>query len=248
MVKRFKYDEKEQSLGLNQIKKILEKFLHNYGFDKENVKNIVISIERHISLLKEWNRVHNLTSLKSDEEIYLKLVVDSLLFLCLLKREPMLFKNLSLIADFGSGAGFPGIVLAICLKDLNFTLIESNKKKVAFLKYLITVLNLNNVIVYSDRAEKYSDEIKVGIKKPFDAVLSKAAAKLPRLINIAKNLIRVGGVLIVWSKKKKAAELECNYEIYKKVGMKMTKRVNDLSNCVYPANINTEFLMFEKIF
>ncbi|MCX7832006.1 MAG: 16S rRNA (guanine(527)-N(7))-methyltransferase RsmG [Actinobacteria bacterium] len=249
MIRHSGHKETHQILDPNEIKKIIENILLNYGFNKDGVQPILRSIEKHVSLLQAWNRVHNLTALKSEEEVYLKLVIDSLLFLKLLKKEPMLSKNINQVADFGSGAGFPGIVLAICLKGVNFTLIESNKKKSAFLKYLIAELNLRNVVVYSDRAEKYSYGIKAGTKCPFDAVLSKAAASLPALIKITRNLIKEGGILVVWSKRKEANELQDDFKIYEEnEGIRLKKRVNILNEDIYPAKLDTEFLIFEKIF
>ena len=120
-------------------------------------KNIGISIDEDIlnkldlyrNLLVEWNNKFNLTTILEEKDVYLKHYYDSL---CLSLSTNLNNKN---ICDFGTGAGFPGIVLAIIYKDSNFTLIESNNKKCNFLNKVKEELNLKNVTIICDRTENY---------------------------------------------------------------------------------------------
>ena len=98
------------------------------------------SFETYKNLLQEYNKKFNLTTIIEDESIYLKHFYDSL---CLMKVVEL--KTAKTILDIGTGAGFPGIPLAIINKDKKITLVESNGKKVSFLTFLKEKLNLNNV-------------------------------------------------------------------------------------------------------
>ena len=93
-------------------------------------------LEEYKNLLIEWNQKFNLTTIIEEKDIYLKHFYDSL---CLVKTTNLTNKK---ICDFGTGAGFPGMVLAIIFDNSNFTLIESNNKKVTFLEEVKNKLNL----------------------------------------------------------------------------------------------------------
>ena len=113
----------------------------------EYTKNIGIDIsekeleklEKYKDLLIEWNSKFNLTSIIKEEDIYLKHFYDSL---CLVKATNLNNKS---ICDFGTGAGFPGMVIAIVFSNTKVTLLESNGKKITFLEEVKKELDLKNV-------------------------------------------------------------------------------------------------------
>lgn len=121
----------------------------------------------YLEMLVEKNKVMNLTAIRDEKDILEKHFIDSLLLTNIIKNE----KN---IIDLGTGAGFPGLVLAIYYPEKNFLLVDSVKKKVNFLNEVIEKLNLKNVKTSSERAENL---IKNNREK-FDLALCRGVANL----------------------------------------------------------------------
>ena len=94
------------------------------------------------------------------------------------------------IADVGTGAGFPGLVLAILNPDKHFTLIDSIAKKLSFVRTAMVSLNLNNISIINDRCENIKPD------KKFDCILSRAFAPLCKIIEWCKDLISDEGVFL----------------------------------------------------
>ncbi len=137
--------------------------------------------------LLEYNQHTNLTAIKTKEEIYLKHFYDSL---TLTKLVPNFAGNL---LDIGTGAGFPGVVLAICFPKLQVTLLDSNNKKITFLKKLIAKLNLNNIKIVYARAEEYTKNNK----NTFDYITSRAVCELRVLEEISVSALKINKSLLV---------------------------------------------------
>lgn len=137
-------------------------------------------------LLKE-NEKYNLTRITSYEEVLVKHFYDSL---TLLKADD--FADDILVADVGSGAGFPGIPLKIMRPNIKLTLVESNGKKANFLKDLIELLKLKDVTVVNERAEIFANKNK----EKFDIVIARAVAPLNILTELTIPLAKVGGTFL----------------------------------------------------
>lgn len=163
--------------------------------------------EEYKELLKEYNKKFNLTSITNDNEIYLKHFYDSL---CITKAKELL--NASSLLDIGTGAGFPGIPVAIVNKDIKITLVESNKKKCEFLKVVNDSLNLQNVEIINARAEDFA---KTNREK-FEVATSRAVANLSILLELEFPALSVGGVLIAL-KSNVQEELENSKSILKEL-------------------------------
>lgn len=163
--------------------------------------------EEYKELLKEYNKKFNLTSIINDNEIYLKHFYDSL---CITKAKELL--NASSLLDIGTGAGFPGIPVAIVNKDIKITLVESNKKKCEFLKVVKDSLNLQNVEIINARAEDFA---KTNREK-FEVATSRAVANLSILLELEFPALSVGGVLIAL-KSNVQEELENSKSILKEL-------------------------------
>jgi 16S rRNA (guanine527-N7)-methyltransferase len=144
----------------------------------------------HFSLyfqeLKRWNVRINLTGLKRDRDIIIKLFLDSLALL------PFLGEADSL-ADLGSGAGFPGLVLKIARPELRLTLVESRNKKAAFLEYVASLLKLADVKVVQVHL---TPGLALEWGPRFAAVVSRAAFSLAELVELAAPLLAPGGLLL----------------------------------------------------
>jgi 16S rRNA (guanine527-N7)-methyltransferase len=110
-------------------------------------------------------------------------------------------RSASRIADLGSGAGFPGLVLAAALPDAQVALVESNHRKCAFLERAVAAMELGNVTVVSERAESWADG--VGTR---DLVTARAVAPLNVLVEYAAPLLQDGGALVAWKGRRDAEE------------------------------------------
>jgi len=134
---------------------------------------IVEQLERFAALLHEWNQVHNLTGAKTMMAIYDN-IIDSLY--------PLTFITLpKTLLDVGTGAGFPGLVLAIALPRTEIVLAEPLKKRVAFLKYAGIDIGLKNLTVEAKRVEHVTHE-------PFDLITSRAVTNTKLLLDLTESL------------------------------------------------------------
>lgn len=134
----------------------------------------------YVDLLVKWNRTYNLTAIRDGDEMVTQHLLDSLSIL------PYLDQAQSL-ADIGSGAGLPGIPLAIARRDLAVTLIESVQKKTAFQQQAKMDLGLSNVSIYSGRVEDFKRSSE------FDAVTARAFSDLSMLTKVVAPLLWPGG-------------------------------------------------------
>ena len=137
---------------------------------------------RYVELLSRWNQTYNLTAIRDPAEMLVKHVLDSLSVLPYVSASP--------VADVGTGAGLPGIPLAVARPDLKFTLLDSNGKKTRFVTHAVTELMLANVEVVQSRSESFAP------KTPFPCVLSRAFASLRDFVLLAGGLAAPGGRLL----------------------------------------------------
>ena len=144
--------------------------------------------------LADWNTRVNLTGIKDPAEAVDKHLLDSLAVL------PQL-RGLA-VADVGSGAGFPGLPLAIADPDRRYTLIEATGKKAKFLRHVVTRLDLPNVEVVPLRAESYRPP------RPFDSVVARALGPLAEFVRVAGHLAGRGGRLFAMKGKVPEAEIQ----------------------------------------
>ena len=145
------------------------------------------------NLLKKWNKVYNLTAITDTTEIAHKHFLDSLLVLPYLQGNRIL--------DVGTGAGLPGIPLALSCPDKQFVLLDSNSKKTRFLKQAVTELALKNVEIVHSRIEEYAPEIK------FDIVLTRAFAQLDIIVQKTAHVLAPQGEIIAMKGKCEEEEL-----------------------------------------
>jgi 16S rRNA (guanine527-N7)-methyltransferase len=144
--------------------------------------------------LARWNRRINLTAIVDPDEMVSAHVLDSLSVRPLLEGPR--------IIDVGTGAGFPGLPLAIVAPDLSFELLDSNGRKISFVRHMIGELGLANVIAVNARAKDYAPG------KRFDTVIARALASLAGLLKLAGHLVEEDGVLLALKGKHPAAELD----------------------------------------
>ena len=133
---------------------------------------------RYLDLITRWNRKHNLTAVTSATGMVVKHLLDSLSVAAYLPGGSVL--------DIGSGAGLPGIPLAIVRPQQSFTLLDASFKRVAFLREAKRQLALDNIAAVHNRAEAYQHP-------PFAVITCRAFASLSTLINCSEHLLTEGG-------------------------------------------------------
>jgi 16S rRNA (guanine527-N7)-methyltransferase len=150
-------------------------------------------LAEYLNLLVKWNRVYNLTGTRGADELVGRHLVESLALAPLLRG--------SRIADVGTGAGLPGIPLAIVRPDARLVLVESRAKRVRFLRHVVGTLRLANTEVRHARVEDLRGE------KPFDTVLARAVAPPAELIELTAHLLAPNSLLVLLT----AARLEAEW-------------------------------------
>lgn len=133
----------------------------------------------YLALIHKWNKVHNLTAVRDPAEMITLHLLDSLAVLPHIQAERLL--------DVGSGAGLPGIPLAICLPELKVTVLDSIEKKASFMRQAKAELGLANLEVVCGRVEQF----KPG--ELFDVIISRAFSDLNLFTSLTKHLGKPGG-------------------------------------------------------
>ena len=151
----------------------------------------------HLCAVHAHGKTLNLTAIDDPEDAVRLHVVDSLMTLGDLHRGD------SVVCDLGSGAGFPGLPLALA-SNSEVLLLEATKKKARFLEETISIVGVTNASVRAERAE----ELAVEVSGTFDVVTCRAVANLAALVELAAPLLRVGGRLLAMKGTPSAAELE----------------------------------------
>lgn len=165
-----------------------------YHMDIEKYKGLINGeykqgFEEFKSLLVDNNKKFNLTAICDDEGIFIKHFLDSVV-------GESFFKDGALVAEIGSGGGFPSLPLKLIRDDLKFVLIESTGKKCNHLNEAIQKLNLKDMQVFCGRAEDLSKDIKY--REKFDCSVARAVARLNTLCEYCLPFVKVGGYFIAY--------------------------------------------------
>ncbi len=169
-------------------------------------------LKEYASFLLEYNQHTNLTAIRDINEVYLKHFYDSLTIV-----KAINLKEVNTLLDIGTGPGFPGMVLKIIYPHLQITLMDSNNKKISFLKALAQELNLNVEIIYG-RAEEFI----TNRREYYDIVTSRAVASLDILAELSIPYVKING-LFVAMKSNYQEELQASLPILKKLDSKVEK-------------------------
>lgn len=178
----------------------------------------VEQLEIYYNLLVEWNSKINLTAITDGKGVAVKHFADSLSLL----RYVDIPKNAK-VADIGTGAGFPGLVLKIARPDIQLTLIDSLKKRFLFLDEVLNSLSLDAEKL-AGRAEQFGGDIDY--RESFDIVVSRAVARLNVLSEYAIPLVRLSGSFIPFKAVGASQELEDSKRAIQTLGGKI-KKVHD---------------------
>lgn len=183
---------------------------NNITLDNEQINNF----KTYKELLKEWNSKVNLTAITEDSQIIMKHFIDSL------EVVKYINKN-STVIDVGTGAGFPGIVVAIYFKgDIKITLMDALNKRITFLEEVVKKLNLLNVEIVHARAEEFGQ--KEQYRESYDYAVSRAVAPLNVLLEFDIPFIKVGGKCLLLKGTKVNEEIQESSRALENLNSKLT--------------------------
>ena len=157
----------------------------NVQFDEQMYDRFI----KYMRLVQEWNQKINLTAITEDEEFIKKHFID-----CIKAFKSDELKNAKTIIDVGTGAGFPGMPIAILREDIEVTLLDSLNKRINFLNLVIKELGLKNVITIHSRAEDGAR--KKELREKFDVATSRAVANMAVLSEFCLPYVKVSGYFV----------------------------------------------------
>lgn len=163
---------------------ILKNAAEEYGISLSETQ--LRQFDRYQELLVEWNQKMNLTALTEPKDVAIKHMIDSVSV-----YDEKWFSECMSVIDVGTGAGFPGLPLKILCPSLKVTLLDSLNKRVKFLETVVSELGLRDIVCVHARAEEAARQKQY--REKFDAVVSRAVARLPILAEYDLPFVRVGG-------------------------------------------------------
>jgi 16S rRNA (guanine527-N7)-methyltransferase len=154
----------------------------------------------YVALLARWNKAYNLTAIRDESQMVTRHLLDSLAIAPFVSGQRLL--------DVGTGAGLPGVPLAILFPERAFHLLDSNGKKTRFLFQVKTALGLDNMVVHQARVEAFR------VAAPYDTVLSRAFASLQDMVQDCRHLLAPGGSFLAMKGALPSGELDALSQEY----------------------------------
>ena len=179
-------------LGEEELLRLLHDELSMLSFSIE--EGAAGQFARFVRLLHKWNSIYNLTSVRDMKQMVSRHILDSVVIGPHLQGQQVL--------DVGCGAGLPGIPLAIIYPDRQFTLLDSNNKKTRFVQQAVVELNLDNVVVATERVELYKP------LQVFDTVVARAYSSIENLLNGVQHMLVKNSQVLAMKGTYPLAELE----------------------------------------
>jgi 16S rRNA (guanine527-N7)-methyltransferase len=223
-------------ISTNNYKSLLEA-----GLASQSIKLSDVQIDQllvYIDLLEKWNKVYNLTSIHDKEQMIILHLLDSLSILNDVikyleqgKKSEQYDGNIK-VADIGTGGGLPGIPLAICLPDINFTLIDARDKKIRFLHQVVNQLKLKNVKPIHTRVEDYQ------VEESFNLIITRAFSSLKDMLGICSHLCHTSGLFLAMKGKEPELEIKEIPEEFELVNIKVLN--------VYQLDASRHLLVIEQ--
>lgn len=166
---------------------ILKNGIEDFGIEASD--KMLADFQKYKELLVEWNQKMNLTGIEDEKEVFIKHFLDSVSAV----TKGYIKNGMSLI-DVGTGAGFPGMPLRICLPELKVTLLDSLNKRINFLNLVVRELGLKNVKTIHSRAEDGAR--KPELREKFDVATSRAVANMAVLSEFCMPYVKKGGYFV----------------------------------------------------
>ena len=177
--------------AIKKDRDLLVEGLHRMSLNLSD--QMIDQLMTYLNLIEKWNRVYNLTAIRERDEMIKLHFLDSLSILNHIEMEHVL--------DVGSGAGFPGIVLAITKPELKVTVMDSVNKKTTFMQQVKSELSLTNLNVINARVEEYQPIIL------FDRVITRAFSSIQNMLLMTQHTLQKNGAWLAMKSKDVKEEL-----------------------------------------
>jgi len=178
--------------AIKKDRDLLVEGLHRMSLNLSD--QMIDQLMAYLNLIEKWNRVYNLTAIRERDEMIKLHFLDSLSIMNYVEMEHVL--------DVGSGAGFPGIVLAITKPELKVTVMDSVNKKTTFMQQVKSELSLTNLNVVNARVEDYQPTIL------FDGVITRAFSSIQNMLLMTQHTLQKNGAWLAMKSKDVKEELE----------------------------------------
>jgi 16S rRNA (guanine527-N7)-methyltransferase len=178
--------------AIKKDRDLLVEGLHRMSLNLSD--QMIDQLMAYLNLIEKWNRVYNLTAIRERDEMIKLHFLDSLSILNHVEMEHVL--------DVGSGAGFPGIVLAITKPELKVTVMDSVNKKTTFMQQVKSELSLTNLNVVNTRVEAYQPTIL------FDGVITRAFSSIQNMLSMTQHTLQKNGAWLAMKSKDVKEELK----------------------------------------
>ncbi|MDK2586650.1 16S rRNA (guanine(527)-N(7))-methyltransferase RsmG [Romboutsia sedimentorum] len=214
---------------------ILKKGLEDLGIAASN--KVLNNFNIYREILVDWNQKMNLTGIEDEKEVYIKHFLDSVSSV----KDNYIKDGVSII-DVGTGAGFPGLPLRICLENIKLTLLDSLNKRINFLQEVSNSLELDNIEFIHGRAEDFGKLEEY--REQYDIATARAVAGLPILMEFCVPFIKVGGHFVCLKGPNANLELEESKAAMEALGIEFIDKIDvELPE----TDLNHNILVFKKV-
>ena len=214
---------------------ILRQGIKDFGIEVND--QMVSDLKTYREILVDWNQKMNLTGIEEEKEVFIKHFLDSISAV----SNGFIKDGISLI-DVGTGAGFPGLPLKICLQNIKLTLLDSLNKRINFLQEVSNTVNLKDVEFIHGRAEDFGKNSDY--REQYDVATARAVAGLPILMEFCVPFVKVGGYFVCLKGPNANLELEESKIAMDILGLEFVEKIDiELPNEELKHNI----LVFKKI-
>ena len=214
---------------------ILKKGIEDFGLEAN--EKVLSDFQEYKELLVEWNQKMNLTGIEDEKEVFIKHFLDSVSAV----TKGYIQDGMSLI-DVGTGAGFPGMPLRICLPKLKVTLLDSLNKRINFLQEVASKLSIEDIEFIHGRAEDFGKN--EDYREKFDIATARAVAGLPVLMEFCVPFIKVGGYFVCLKGPNANLELEESKKAMEVLGVEYIEKI-DVK--LPEIDLNHNILVFKKV-
>ncbi|GAA0102272.1 16S rRNA (guanine(527)-N(7))-methyltransferase RsmG [Paraclostridium bifermentans] len=196
---------------------ILKKGIEDLGLKCSD--ETIDRFSKYREILVEWNQKMNLTGIEEEKEVYIKHFLDSVAAV----KKGYIKDGMSII-DVGTGAGFPGLPLRICLENSKVTLLDSLNKRINFLSEVCTNINIDDIELIHGRAEDFGKDEKY--REQYDIATARAVAGLPILMEFCVPFIKVGGYFVCLKGPNADTELEESRKAMEVLGLEFVEKID----------------------
>lgn len=214
---------------------ILRQGIKDFGIDVND--QMISDLKTYRELLVDWNQKMNLTGIEEEKEVFIKHFLDSISAV----SKGYIKDGISLI-DVGTGAGFPGLPLKICLKNIKLTLLDSLNKRINFLQEVSNSVKLEDIEFIHGRAEDFGKNPEY--REQYDVATARAVAGLPILMEFCVPFVKLGGYFVCLKGPNANLELEESKAAMDILGLEFVEKIDiELPNEELKHNI----LVFKKV-